>query len=156
MYTKYIAALVAVVLLVGCDSNRFYEENLPVEGQSWASTDAKTFTVDVADTSLTFNAYINLRNSTGYAYQNIYLFLTTTFPNGTKSKDTLNCRLADDRGKWLGKGAGDLVFNQIPIKKSIFFPQKGKYTFTIEQAMRQDPLPGVTDVGFRLETVSTK
>jgi gliding motility-associated lipoprotein GldH len=66
--------------------------------------------------------------------------------------DTVNCKLADNSGKWLGKGIGDLWDLQIPYIGGFKFAQKGKYTVSLEQAMRvENGLEGITDVGLRVE-----
>ena len=59
--------------------------------------------------------------------------------------------LADERGQWLGDGMGDIWDNRILFKKDFKFPQTGKYRFELEQAMRINPLPGIMDVGMRIE-----
>lgn len=143
-------ACILVLLLSACDKNRVFEENKAIEGASWKTTDPVEFEVNIPDTS-TFNAYLNIRNTSAYKFANIYVFMTTTFPDGKEAKDTLNCLLADERGKWLGKGAGDMLDNQILIKKNVFFSKPGKYKFKFEHGMRNDPLADITDVGFRIE-----
>jgi gliding motility-associated lipoprotein GldH len=75
----------------------------------------------------------------------------TTFPNGKFSTDTLECILADEKGKWLGKGLGDIYDNQIPFKRNVRFPQAGTYVFEIQQGMRSDNIPLIMDVGLRIE-----
>ena len=77
------------------------------------------FEVNIADTITPHNFYINVRNADGYPYGNIFMFIKTTFPNGKMSNDTLECTLADEKGKWLGSGIGDLYDNQIPFKKNV-------------------------------------
>ena len=67
------------------------------------------------------------------------------------SNDTLECILADEKGKWLGTGIGDIYDNQIPFKKNVLFPKKGKYKFEIEQGMRTDIVPLIMDIGLRIE-----
>lgn len=146
-----VFTIMALVLLAACDNNRIFEENRQVPGGSWKSNEPFEFEVLIADTNNPVNAYINIRNTSDYGFSNIYLFLTTTFPNGKEAKDTLNCLLADDKGKWLGQGAGDLWNNQIMLKHNVYFKQPGKYKFKLEHAMRTDPLTNITDVGFRIE-----
>ncbi len=74
-------------------------------------------------------------------------------PNGGILQDTVNCILADNRGKWLGKGVGDLWDLRIPYVGGFKFAQSGKYTVSLEQAMRvNNGLNGITDVGLRVET----
>jgi gliding motility-associated lipoprotein GldH len=144
-------AVMALLFFAACDDSRIYEENKKIDGNTWKSAEPIEFEVEITDTNRAVNAYVNLRNTIDYGYSNIYLFLTTTFPNGKEAKDTLNCLLADKNGKWMGKGAGDLLDNRIMLKRNVYFNQKGKYKFSFEHGMRQDPLPNVTDVGFRIE-----
>jgi gliding motility-associated lipoprotein GldH len=77
--------------------------------------------------------------------------LQTRYPQGTYSKDTLECILADQTGKWLGDGSGDIWDNQILFRKNFKFKRKGKYVFSLEQAMRLENLPQILDVGIRIE-----
>jgi len=79
------------------------------------------------------------------------LFIKTVFPNGKFSNDTLECVLADEKGKWLGTGLGDIYDNQIPFKRNVRFPMAGTYRFEIEQGMRTETVPLIMDVGLRIE-----
>ena len=85
-------------------------------------------------------------------FSNLYLFLDLTFPNGKNRRDTLGCALADTRGNWFGSGIGDIIDHRISFKENFTFPIEGRYNLRVTQGMRQDPLLGVTDIGFRLET----
>ena len=84
-------------------------------------------------------------------YNNLFVFLITQYPDGKTTSDTLECILANGKGEWLGKGAGDIFDMTIPLKKSMRFPLTGKYKFTFEQAMRTDPLPLIMDFGFEIK-----
>lgn len=150
-----VLAIAALVFLAACDKNRLFEENKSIEG-GWKWAEPVEFAVAIPDTVTPYNVYINIRNTSAYRFANLYLYLTTTFPNGKQSKDTLNCLLADERGKWLGKGAGDLLDNQILIKHNVYFNSKGTYKFKLEQIMRVDPLTEITDVGMRFEKAEAK
>lgn len=66
-------------------------------------------------------------------------------------RDTVELTLADPSGKWLGSGMGDIWDNRVLFKQQFRFPEKGTYIFTLEQAMRIDPLPQIMDVGIRIE-----
>lgn len=85
------------------------------------------------------------------------MFVNTTFPSGKYFRDTVECVLADERGKWLGDGSGDVFDNQILFKSDIRFPEAGSYVFEYEQAMRagrnatMEVLPEVMDVGLKIE-----
>ena len=140
------------LILLSCDSNKVYEEYLEIDKGVWKRENIIRFEFEAEDTITAHNTYINIRNTGDYAYSNVYLFVTMEGPNGNLLKDTVNCILADNRGKWKGKGIGDLVDFQMPFYGEFKFAQKGKYIITYEQAMRVEKgLKGITDVGLRVE-----
>ncbi|MFN4233795.1 MAG: gliding motility lipoprotein GldH [Bacteroidia bacterium] len=151
MQLKYKVFIILVILIVvSCDSKRFYEKNLPIKNEVWNVNDKPYFEVEIKDTLQFYNFYINLRHNASYAYSNIYLFLNTYFPNGEKSRDTIECILADNRGFWLGKGT-EIIEHQILFKRKVRFPMSGLYRFEFEQAMRKDDLEDIMDIGLRIE-----
>ena len=112
-------------LLAGCDDKRIFEENTDIPDYNWNINNKLKFNVSIKDPSTPANFYINVRNADGYPYSNLFLFIKTTFPNGKFSTDTLECILADEKGKWLGKGLGDIYDNQIAFKRNVRFPLPG-------------------------------
>ncbi len=149
---KIIGVFFLFLSLLSCDSNKVFEEYIEVENANWKKENVASFEIEIKDTITAHNLYINIRNTGNYAYSNLYLFVTMEGPNGSLLKDTVNCILADSRGKWLGKGIGDLWDLKIPYVGGFKFAQKGKYLVSLEQAMRvDDGLNGITDVGLRIE-----
>lgn len=142
---------VLVVFFTSCDRNRVFEENISIPDNRWLSDKPVVLQMNITDTVLPHNVYINLRNASHYPFSNIFLFLNTTFPDGRRDRDTLEIMLAGPDGKWLGDGLGDIWDNRVLFKKNVAFPQAGEYRFELIQAMRLDPLPGIMDVGMRVE-----
>lgn len=140
-----------VLGLSACDSKRLYEENTEIKDFIWDKNRPVYFSVIVKDTVSPNNVYINVRNASGYMYSNLFIFMDTQYPNGTKSRDTIECILANPEGKWLGDGSGDIWDNQILFKKNVRFKQLGTYIFKYEQAMRVNKLPMIMDMGLRIE-----
>ncbi len=146
-----VFSLLSILLFTSCDDNRIYEDNENIPESGWSQDKKLVFLVDIKDPATAANFYLNVRNADGYPYSNLYLFITTKFPNGKQSIDTLECMLADDKGKWLGKGIGDIYDNQIPFKRNVRFPLAGNYTFEISHGMRANLIPLIMDVGLRIE-----
>jgi gliding motility-associated lipoprotein GldH len=71
-------------------------------------------------------------------------------PDLVEFKDTLECVLADNYGRWIGKGGGSL--HQLPVSfmQQIKFPKPGTYKFELIQGMREDTLAGIHDIGLRI------
>lgn len=143
--------ILACLFFVSCDKNRVYETNVDIPEYTWNNKNKIKFTFDIEDTIAYNNMYINIRNAGGYPYSNIYLFVTTESPDKKTNVDTVECILADNSGKWLGDGSGDIWDNQILYKKNIRFKQSGIFVISYEQGMRVDNLPMIMDVGLRIE-----
>ncbi|WP_062037870.1 gliding motility lipoprotein GldH [Lentimicrobium saccharophilum] len=148
---KYPLSFLLVIAFAGCDPDKFYDESLSLPGDRWPKEDALSFTVNIEDTVSPYSFYLNVRNSTSYKYNNIYFFLTTSYPGGGMSRDTIECMLASKNGEWLGKGNGRYRDNRIWVRDNIRFPRKGEYTLRLNQAMREDVLEGISEAGVRLE-----
>ncbi|MEO9533621.1 MAG: gliding motility lipoprotein GldH [Crocinitomicaceae bacterium] len=148
--------ILAITLLTSCDSNRIYDESFKVDSDGWHSDDIKSFSFDIQDTVSALSLYINVRTSTDYPYSNMYLFLHSEYADGYSDKDTLEFILAQPDGKWLGESSGTVVENKMLISRGGRFATAGKYTFKIEHAMREDILPEVLDVGFRVELMEVE
>lgn len=143
--------LLCVLFFSACDDARIFEDNTAIPESGWDSSNVISYGVEIKDPSTPANFYINVRHADGYPYSNLFLFVKTKFPDGKQSNDTLECQLADENGKWLGKGAGDIYDNQIPFKRNVRFPLAGTYTFEIEQGMRTRAIPLIMDIGLRIE-----
>jgi len=142
-----------LISFYSCDPNRIFDEYKDIKNSVWKQTDNIKFNVIIEDTLTPHNFFINVRNTCNYRFSNLYIFLNTEYPNGKISRDTINCLLADDDGKWLGKGLGDIKDNQYLLKKGVRFHQKGTYSFGLEQAMRIDTLQGIKSMGIRIEKI---
>lgn len=142
---------ICVLLFISCDSNRLYDDNKLIAGDSWYYKNTMPFDIQIKDTTSLYNVYINLRIGADYKYSNIFLWLHTINPDRKTDKRRVEIRLANEAGKWLGSGLGDVYDYQFPVLKGVRFPQSGFYRFELEQNMRDDTLKHVKSGGIRVE-----
>ena len=151
LLTKILIVVLSAMLL-SCDGNKVFEEYIEVDDANWKKENIANFSFNITDTVNPHNLYLNIRNTGDYPKSNLYIFVKIKGPDGNFNIDTVNCQLADKRGKWLGKGIGDLWDLKIPYIGGFKFAQSGEYNVSFEQAMRvEDGLKGITDVGLRVE-----
>lgn len=146
--------LLLPMMLTGCDPARVFDENKTINDNQWYYKTSMPFEVRVQDTNAWYNVYINLRVSSDYKFNNIFLWLHTTNPDNQTDKRRIEIRLADEHGKWLGSGLGDLYDYQFPVLQKVRFPVSGFYRFDVSQNMREDTLKFVKSVGIRVEKFS--
>lgn len=143
--------IAAVLFLNSCSNSMVFSKYQNFENNEWFVKNKVSFDVEMTDANSLHDISVMVRHADAYPYSNLYLFLTTKYPDGKVTLDTLECILANPKGEWMGNGAGDIFDITIPLKQSTRFPLVGKYSFTFEQAMRTDPLPLIMDFGFEIK-----
>ena len=93
---------------------------------------------------------LDIRNNNKYPYQNLWLFCNEEPPIGTLMRDTIECLLADEFGKWHGHGIS-LYESSFPIRTNYRFPYPGQYTFSFRQGMRDSVIVGIQEIGLRIQ-----
>jgi len=147
----FLLLLLLLLILSSCDPNRVFEENIPLEKGVWNARKQVEFSVNVSGPVTAYNVYLSVRNGPEYPYSNLFLFMTTVFPDNHIARDTIELTLADYDGRWLGSGMGSVKFSRFLFRKDVRFPRAGNYRFRFVQAMRVNELKGIHDIGFRIE-----
>lgn len=150
-FTFLISCLLTLISFSSCDPDRIYESNIVLPAEGWRSAGRVRFEVEITDTITPCNIYINVRNNSNYKYMGIWLFVDVNASSGFAERDTVEIMLADHRGKWLGHGLGSKFDTRMVFRKNVRFPVSGKYVFEYEQAMRDETLTGIDDIGLRIE-----
>jgi gliding motility-associated lipoprotein GldH len=152
---KYLFLIIILFVwqLYACDKSLIYTDTATMPGEMWALDNVPVFEPLVTDTSNSNNIYFTIRTGTSYPFRNIWLFVTTTSPTGKSISDTLQYMLADEKGNWYGKGFGDIHELDLPFKTSVYFPDRGTYSFKIRHGMRVENLKGVYDIGLRIKVL---
>ncbi|MGV3658240.1 MAG: gliding motility lipoprotein GldH [Chitinophagaceae bacterium] len=141
--------------LAACTKINLYEKVVAVPGQAWQSSYKPSFTFEISDTTAPYQLFFILRHNNRYGYNNIWLNVHRQSPDGKTSTVPYELQLATNEKGWLAEGMDDLYAHRIPLtppaNDTFYFNRAGKYTFTIEQTMREDPLQHVMNVGLRIE-----
>ena len=145
----YILSLVLLIAIAAtsCDNNVFYSDTQHVKKDEWNAADTLFFTFSSKDTLSTYDFYFQVRNTTDYDKQNIFFFITAFYPGNTFSRDTAECILAAPDGKWFGKGMGKHRDSRFLFRKGVRFRKAGNYIIAVNQAMREEKLKGISEVG---------
>ena len=105
------------------------------------------FEYSIPDVSTSYQMLLYLRHTERYPYQNMWIFV-----ENAGRKDTIEFYLADDRGQWLGDKHNGFIEMPVLLEENILFLDTGTYEISIQQAMRDTLLKGVSDVGIEIRT----
>ncbi|HOO84401.1 MAG TPA: gliding motility lipoprotein GldH [Prolixibacteraceae bacterium] len=147
----FLVGVLFMLITTGCDKNRVYEQYLSVDSAGWHKDSLLVFDFEIDNSNQAYNLLLNVRNIEAYSYSNLWLFADIIAPDSTSVRDTLEYTLAYPNGKWTGQGASGVYNNSFVFRSNVFFPVQGNYRFVIQQAMRNDMLKGITNIGLRIE-----
>ncbi len=139
-----------VLLLTECNLNSVYENNKSIPNYVWDNTNIVTFEANITDTISLYDIFVNVRHAHWYPYRNLWIIVYTSYPSGEKKKDRVELPLGNAKG-WYGDGMGDIWDITIPVQENVYFPKTGVYKFELEQNMREPKIPGIMEIGIRIE-----
>jgi gliding motility-associated lipoprotein GldH len=145
------AYFVSAIVLFSCNTIDVFEKFESFPKNEWHVSKQPSFSFEVKDSSAPYNIYFVIRHTDAYKYNNIWVNITTKSPLGTMQTQLVNLKLADNANGWLGAGMDDIFDSRIKITKAPVALKAGIYTFTIAQAMRDEPLAAVLSAGIRVE-----
>jgi len=143
----------AIILFIGsCTQIELYEKNTTIPKFAWQHNFSAKGEFMITDTVSAYSIYLVLRHTDAYQYNNIWLNVGLQPPGDTMHFQKVNLQLGDDINGWEGTGMNDIwevrkLLNGEPRR----FKKAGKYSFTISQIMRDNPLLHVMSAGLRLE-----
>ena len=125
----------------------------PVPASGWLAESPVRMEVPVSDTLERYDVALRLRHTDDYPYSNLWLFVTTVAPDNTTTVDTVNIRLSDEYGRWLGSGIGASLQYEFLYRRAFRFDRSGLWHIVIQQGMQDSELPGITAVGIKVSSL---
>ena len=144
-----LVAVFCCLLFSSCTKLNVYEKNTTIPQYLWASAFKPSFDFDITDTTVQYKLSIVVRHTDAYRYNNIWLNIGSKFPGDAITYQKLELQLGNDANGWDGNGLDDIWEVRKTIARGPF--KAGKYSFSIAQIMREDPLPNIMSVGVRIE-----
>lgn len=149
---NYLAqALIIIVCLGGgCTSKHTsYSDFSKIADFGWDKNAPVIIKPTYPDSLAKYDLYLAVRHSSGYKYQNLWLFID--YYNNNDSlvmRDTVQYTLANKFGKWYSDGFGSQYQYEELINHNITSDMANH--IVIWHGMRNDTLTGIQDIGIRL------
>ena len=151
---KFTKPILCLLLATGCKQVELYERLQNIPRAEWKSDFKPGFTFNISDTVSLYHVYITVRHTNSYAYNNIWLESILQLPGDSLITQQLDLQLAGT-DSWLGTGMDDIFEHSIKVTATPKqFKKSGPVTFTLKQTMRQNPLPGIMQIGVKVEKVA--
>lgn len=145
----HVLGLITCCLVTACSNTMDFEEHRTFKGESWSMGEPLSFEFDILDTAQPYMLGLDIRYTNDFPWQDLFLFLNTTLPDGSRSRDTLHCLLFTPDGKPVGKGSR---IKELETGYSLVrFPLPGHYTLQYIHGMREAQVHGIVSFGMSLK-----
>jgi gliding motility-associated lipoprotein GldH len=94
--------VVLVTFLFSCDDASFYTKSYSFNNNTWERSVKPKFIVEIKDTKHLYDFIVTLRTSTSYKYNNLWIFLNTSPPNGLSVREPFEIKTCYPDGSWIG------------------------------------------------------
>lgn len=148
-----LLSLVLSMLYISCDSPIMYQKQIDVKG-SWSYEDAMVFDFEVNNIEESYEMLLALEYSIDFDYQNLYLKIQTSYPDGKTVDDILSIKLANKMGSWLGSCSGNACTIDIQLQDEFKFQSSGSYQISVSQHSRDENLSGIIGAEMTIKTIA--
>jgi len=132
-----------LICLIACSEKPLYEQTYELSSDGWAYDDEQVFTFTSQDSLSTFDIILDIVHEEAYAYENLYILINTTFPDGQIVEDQISIPFIGTSGAWQGRPLQDDRLLRVYLQQEVRLQQLGTYTITIEQHSRERTLQGI-------------
>lgn len=154
MKARLLLILAVGLLAAACvDHESYYGEFRSIDPEGWAYDSPVAFTPALRDSSATGSLAMSVRHTNRYPYSNIYVEVSINDSVATRC-DTFNIVLADEFGRWYGRGIGtdfqlsDTLYRGLTLTSPAHI--------SVRHVMRADLLPDIEQIGITFDADSRK
>lgn len=145
-----VSVVMTAAVAASCATDTVYYSyaHTPVAG--WEKNDTLTFNIPGMAAPGTYSQQVGLRMTSAFPFTSISLIVEQRImPRGKVLTDTIKCPITDIRGNFLGDGISSFQY-MFPLRE-VTLNKKDSIHVSIRHNMKREILPGVSDIGLKME-----
>ncbi len=137
---------IAICLDACAPKHSSYSSFVPVPADGWSKTLVLSFKPECADSLARYDVRLAVRHTSAYKYGNLSMAVDIVNGRGSAVRKTVNFRVADSYGNWVGSGFGSLYQCSAVVARGLTLGQMR--SIAVWQTMGGcDVVAGVAEVG---------
>ena len=155
-YTLYnimiwLAGMTATIL-ASCSTRTIYDSYAHTPLAGWEKNDTLTFDIPKVAMNGTYNENVGLRMTNSFPFTSISLIVEQNIVQQRKTiTDTIKCPITDERGNFLGDGISTYQYS-LPLR-DVKLNKGDSIHISIRHNMKREILPGVSDIGIKIDAI---
>lgn len=149
---RFFILIIMSFVLIACNQNEAYYKYASIPHNEWSKDEKICFVLDSVkfNSQLTYDISIEITHNVNYEYENLWLYIDQKLNDTVSVRDTLECLLADNNGKWKGRGNGPTRQFSILYKSNYRLDTNKRNQVYIHQAMQEPILKGIERIGLKI------
>lgn len=146
MKKKILFFFFIISLFSACNGDMTYSKYTDISIAGWERSDSVIFNIPPLKQTGTYAPTLGVRIDNSFPFKSVAVIVEqTVYPKKTIFRDTINCKLYDDKGRLLGNGVSNhlYIYNVEPRH----YQQGDSIHIFIRHDMKREILPGITSVG---------
>ena len=150
--THLFVTLVLFGCMASCSQGEAYYQFRPIPQYEWSKSQEVSFLLDSAAINPQHNyaLSIEITHNISYRYKKLFLYLDHTLQDSIPVRDTIECVLVDDVGKWYGSGNGATRQFSLLYKTNQKIDTTVHNEINIRHAMQDLKLKGIEKIGLKI------
>ncbi len=145
-----MAVGMAATMLASCATDTVFDRYVHTPVSGWEKNDTLTMQIPKVAAAGDYTQQIGVRMTSAYPFMSISLIVEQEIlPRGATFTDTVKCEVTDSRGNFLGSGVSTYQY-QFPLRELRLAKGDSIYV-SIRHNMKREILPGVSDIGLKME-----
>jgi len=151
-FIRYFFCAFVIVSMASCNHNEAYYKFIPIPQNEWSKQNDICFNLDslLGTPKHNYTISVEITHNIDYPYKNLFLYLNHTLQDSVSSRDTLECILVNDYGKWYGSGNGATRQLSVLYKTNYKIDTALHNEFCIRHAMQDLKLKGIERIGLKV------
>ena len=145
----FLIFIVVASIAFSCKHINVYEKLVDLPRHEWKRNQNAVIRFDITDSSR-HQLYLVVRHTQQYPFNKLLVrLLIQDTAKRTIGSMHLNAPLTNSRGNWIGTSMDDIYYSRIKINPPVFL-RPGSYRFVLQQAMKEEVIPYILNVGIAL------
>ena len=152
-YSKLLLLGFLILAFYGCEKQPDFSKKINID-KIWSYENELEFPFAIEDTESNYDLILSLTYGLEFDYQNLYVKIITTYPDGNQDEDILSLNLTDGSGLFLGDCGSKKCEIDLLLQESFKFKDAGNYEITIIQNGRIDKLEEIYGAELKLYKIT--
>ncbi|MCU0447937.1 MAG: gliding motility lipoprotein GldH [Microscillaceae bacterium] len=149
-FAQKIFFYLIIIGISACKSGNYYQKYEDIKLLDWKASKPTTFAVEIKETNPPLAIVAGFRYLPMIRHQALKFKLSIQSPSGKSVEQDYTVPIRNAQGEHLGSTMGEMTDLEQAINTSYQFLETGTYKFTLTQAMGEEDIAGIIEVGLIL------